>query len=114
MCGVAGRMLLELGLHNRDVSDHVLRSRRQREEIITLTCSIIILDRQWSASTGLPSNFQDSPFDPNTFLSVRLAAQLLCSRQFFESISFLILYTKHKGNDTADIMQNSSKPRHLI
>lgn len=55
---------MELGLHNGDVSKHILTSEVERQEAAIVMCSIIVLDRQWSAATGLPKNFQDSNFDP--------------------------------------------------
>lgn len=64
MCGIAGRVLMELGFHNGDVSRHVLDSEAERTETSIIMCSVVTLDRQWSASTGLPSNFQHSSFEP--------------------------------------------------
>lgn len=54
---------MELGLHRRDVHCHLLRDEKQRTGISALIWSIVILDRQWSAATGLPQNFQESDFD---------------------------------------------------
>jgi hypothetical protein len=58
MCGIAGHMLMELGFHSRDVPERVLESDPERDEIVAITCSIIILDRQWSVATGLPTHFE--------------------------------------------------------
>ncbi|EUC28755.1 hypothetical protein COCCADRAFT_30046 [Bipolaris zeicola 26-R-13] len=63
VCGISGRMAMELGLHRRDVHRHLLRDEKQRTGISALIWSIVILDRQWSAATGLPQNFQESDFD---------------------------------------------------
>ncbi|KAJ6279570.1 hypothetical protein J3E71DRAFT_393591 [Bipolaris maydis] len=63
VCGISGRMAMELGLHRRDVHCHLLRDEKQRTGISALIWSIVILDRQWSAATGLPQNFQESDFD---------------------------------------------------
>lgn len=54
---------MELGLHRRDVHRHLLRDEKQRTGISAVIWSIVILDRQWSAATGLPQNFQESDFD---------------------------------------------------
>ncbi|KAF4979997.1 hypothetical protein FDECE_17959 [Fusarium decemcellulare] len=63
-CGTAGRMLMELGFHNSDVLNGVLKSEVQRQQVSILTCSVMILDRQWSAMTGLPANFPSATFSP--------------------------------------------------
>ncbi|EUC42269.1 hypothetical protein COCMIDRAFT_29081 [Bipolaris oryzae ATCC 44560] len=63
VCGISGRMAMELGLHRRDVHCHLLRDEKQRTGISAIIWSIVILDRQWSAATGLPQNFQESDFD---------------------------------------------------
>lgn len=63
MCGLAGRMAMEIGLHSRDVYQQYLETDEQQEEAEIISTSLIVLDRQWSAATGLPSNFQLSDFD---------------------------------------------------
>ncbi|KAH8707127.1 hypothetical protein GQ44DRAFT_777517 [Phaeosphaeriaceae sp. PMI808] len=63
VCGISGRMAMELGLHRRDVHQQLLRDESQHAEISALLWSIVVLDRQWSAATGLPQNFQESDFD---------------------------------------------------
>lgn len=64
MCGLARSMAMELGLHSYDVSQQCQEENDpQREEVATISCSILILDRQWSAAAGLPSNCQESDFD---------------------------------------------------
>lgn len=63
MCGIAGRMAMELGLHNQEMSQHCLENDEQRTAVVNLSCSILVLDRQWSAAAGLPNNFQESDFD---------------------------------------------------
>ncbi|PVI02993.1 hypothetical protein DM02DRAFT_726784 [Periconia macrospinosa] len=62
-CGVSGRMAMELGLHRRDGHQYLARTQNHPTDISALFWSILILDRQWSAATGLPHNFQDSDFD---------------------------------------------------
>ncbi|KAL6819965.1 hypothetical protein V8C40DRAFT_281290 [Trichoderma camerunense] len=61
MGGISGRMAMELGLHHREArraenesSDHGM--------ITNILWSIVILDRLWSCSIGLPQNFQDADF----------------------------------------------------
>ncbi|KAH7354504.1 hypothetical protein B0T11DRAFT_321207 [Plectosphaerella cucumerina] len=62
MCGIAGNMLLELGLHSHEVPDHILSSDQERTRVIAIICTTIVLDRQWSAATGLPTHFRESHF----------------------------------------------------
>ncbi|KAL0933815.1 uncharacterized protein CTRU02_210614 [Colletotrichum truncatum] len=64
MCGTAGRILLELGFHNGDMLDQVLQSEAQRKTACIIMSSVIILDRQWSAMSGLPANFPNATFNP--------------------------------------------------
>jgi hypothetical protein len=64
-------MLMELGLHNRDVAQKVLCSERMRVDAANITCSIIVLDRQWSSATGLPAHFRESTFEQNFQEAVR-------------------------------------------
>ena len=64
LCGTAGRMLMDLGFHNSDMLNHILKTDGQRKEASALMCSVIILDRQWSAMTGLPANFPNATFSP--------------------------------------------------
>lgn len=54
---------MEIGLHSRDVYQQYLETDEQQEEAEIISTSLIVLDRQWSAATGLPSNFQLSDFD---------------------------------------------------
>lgn len=70
MCGIAGRMLMELGLHNTEVFKHTLKSEAQRTEACTLVSSIVILDRQWSYATGLPIHFHEKSFSSISTSSV--------------------------------------------
>lgn len=55
-------MAMELGLHRKDILRHFVREDSQHTEIKALLWSIVILDRQWSAASGLPQNFQESDF----------------------------------------------------
>ncbi|KIW15886.1 hypothetical protein PV08_05936 [Exophiala spinifera] len=72
MCGLAGRMAMELGLHNQEMSQHCLESDDQRTAVVNLSCSILVLDRQWSAAAGLPNNFQESDFDAAIVSAVKV------------------------------------------
>ncbi|KAH7141721.1 hypothetical protein EDB81DRAFT_948146 [Dactylonectria macrodidyma] len=93
MCGLAGRVAMELGLHSRDVFQPGPESDRQHQEVAVLSCSILVLDRQWSAAAGLPSNFQESDFDmarvslaTTPYLKAMMAFTLM-SHKFNEPIS---------------------------
>lgn len=63
MCGLAGRTFMESGLHNTDVLRHVVKTEADLEEHAVIVSTIQVLDRQWSASTGLPTNFSNWEFD---------------------------------------------------
>ena len=64
MCGIAGRLTMELGLHSSEVLRSKVMSEREKEQVALLQATILIFDRHWSAAIGLPTNFQDSDFDP--------------------------------------------------
>jgi hypothetical protein len=70
MCGLAGNMALELGLHSIDCLQHFFKLECQRAQIMTIVSSIVVLDRQWSASSGLPTHFNDAHFDLSLTSSV--------------------------------------------
>ena len=59
LCGVAGRFCMELGLHDDDAAAGTGDHRKICGIIIS---SIIVLDRQWSASSGLPIHFPNGQF----------------------------------------------------
>ncbi|KAH8703032.1 hypothetical protein BGW36DRAFT_457402 [Talaromyces proteolyticus] len=85
MCGLAGRMLMELGLHTREIPNQLIESEQEREEIATLISSVIVLDRQWSAATGLPTNFRECSFD--AALSIYVTSPYLKAMHSFTLIS---------------------------
>ncbi|PCD41046.1 hypothetical protein FGRA07_02317 [Fusarium graminearum] len=93
MCGIAGRMLMELGLHNAEVFKHTLKSEAQRTEACTLISSIVILDRQWSYATGLPIHFHEKSFSSISTSSVKhpylkaMLSFILISDRFSEPLS---------------------------
>ncbi|CAH0033833.1 unnamed protein product [Clonostachys rhizophaga] len=63
MIGLAGRIAMEMGFHSLDVCKKYIQTDRQRAEVAIISCTIVILDRQWSAATGLRPNFQTSDFE---------------------------------------------------
>lgn len=67
---------MEIGLHSRDVYQQYLETDKQQQEAEIISTSLIVLDRQWSAATGLPPNFQLSDFDYANASSVSLS--LIC------------------------------------
>ncbi|KAI6781168.1 uncharacterized protein J7T54_002524 [Emericellopsis cladophorae] len=110
MCGTAGRLLMELGFHNGEVSKHILVSEAQKREVAVVTASVVILDRQWSAATGLPPNFQDSSFDTvprhlidSSYLNA-MTAFLIISDKFADSISKAAKGDIDQNSDTYEIM----------
>lgn len=52
---------MELGLHNQDVSQQY--PDEDQDELAAICCSLVVVDRQWNAASGLPPNFQYSDFD---------------------------------------------------
>ncbi|KAF4416434.1 Activator of stress s 1 [Fusarium acutatum] len=85
MCGLAGRTFMESGLHNTDVLRHVVKTEAELEEHAVIVSTIQVLDRQWSASTGLPTNFSNWEFD--TELRQRLKNPYLMAMTAFTAIS---------------------------
>ncbi|KAF5555706.1 hypothetical protein FMEXI_1393 [Fusarium mexicanum] len=85
MCGLAGRTFMESGLHNTDVLRHVVKTEADLEEHAVIVSTIQVLDRQWSASTGLPTNFSNWEFD--TELRQRLKNPYLMAMTAFTAIS---------------------------
>lgn len=74
--GVAGRIVMEMGLHSAEVCKQSLVTSQQRIEVAIISCTLLILDRQWSAATGLRPNFQFSDFEMAQVALVRLAPSL--------------------------------------
>ncbi|KAI3573250.1 hypothetical protein IWW34DRAFT_823934 [Fusarium oxysporum f. sp. albedinis] len=114
MCGNAGRIFMELGIHNSDVIKHDLASEAQRKEASTLMCCVIVLDRQWSAMTGLPPNFAHNTFSvksthlgsassdsPYTMAMYRL---VLISDKFNEPIALAAKGSSHQDDDAVELM----------
>ncbi|KAF4959175.1 hypothetical protein FGADI_1862 [Fusarium gaditjirri] len=85
MCGLAGRTFMESGLHNTDVLRHVVKTEADLEEHAVIVSTIQVLDRQWSASTGLPTNFSNWEFDIE--LRQRLKNSYLKAMTAFTAIS---------------------------
>ncbi|KAH8664739.1 hypothetical protein BX600DRAFT_464928, partial [Xylariales sp. PMI_506] len=110
MVGIAGRNIMELGLHDHEVARHTLHSKQQWTEHAVLITSIATLDRQWSAATGLPTHFENSHFDQNLrFLAGNpylkaMATFILMSDKFSEPISRVALGETYEDDDEFDIM----------
>ncbi|KAL7952824.1 hypothetical protein V8C34DRAFT_322394 [Trichoderma compactum] len=62
MGGISGRMAMELGLHHREARQRAEDESGDHGMITNILWSIVILDRLWSCSIGLPQNFQDADF----------------------------------------------------
>ncbi|UNI18395.1 hypothetical protein JDV02_004666 [Purpureocillium takamizusanense] len=110
LCGIAGRMLMELGFHNGDVSNHTLDSEARRTEAYSLMSSIVILDRQWSSTTGLPTHFHESSFNSippsyvkNPYLRAMLSF-ILISDQFSEPILQAAKGERYNDEDAFELM----------
>lgn len=64
---------MELGLHCYDTSKSATTYEDEcPDRLSTLLSSIFILDRQWSASAGLPNQFVETSFDVTSVLPVSL------------------------------------------
>ncbi|KAI9148854.1 Flavin prenyltransferase PAD1 [Paramyrothecium foliicola] len=110
MCGLAGNMLREIGFHRKDVVDHVTKSTETLQETSVLIGSVLILDRQFSATTGLPSQFEISSFDllpislnDTPYLKAMLAF-ILISDKFNEPISSAARGEWYDDEDGCDLM----------
>ncbi|KAH6979088.1 hypothetical protein EDB82DRAFT_448697 [Fusarium venenatum] len=110
MCGIAGRMLMELGLHNAAVFKHTLKSEAQRTEACTLVSSIVILDRQWSYATGLPIQFHETSFSSISTSSVKhpylkaMLSFILISDRFSEPISSAAIGEGYNDESSFELM----------
>ncbi|KAL6689898.1 hypothetical protein J3F84DRAFT_398770 [Trichoderma pleuroticola] len=62
MGGISGRMAMELGLHHREARQRAEDESGDHGMITNVLWSIVILDRLWSCSIGLPQIFQDADF----------------------------------------------------
>ncbi|KAL5089039.1 hypothetical protein Trisim1_005896 [Trichoderma cf. simile WF8] len=62
MGGISGRMAMELGLHHQDARQRAEDESGDHGMMTNILWSIVILDRLWSCSIGLPQNFQDADF----------------------------------------------------
>ncbi|KAH8800273.1 hypothetical protein F5884DRAFT_686095 [Xylogone sp. PMI_703] len=108
MCGLAGRTLMELGLHNTEVSRHRLNTEQQWDEYVVIMSSIVVLDQQWSAATGLPTHFTRSDFNhelrpSNPYLRAMMAFVLI-SDKFNEPSSRVANGGAYEDDDEFDIM----------
>lgn len=63
MADLAGRVAMELGLHSEKAAQECLDGDEKQIALATLSCTLLIIDRQWSAATGLPANFKESDFE---------------------------------------------------
>ncbi|KAJ4856772.1 fungal specific transcription factor domain-containing protein [Trichoderma breve] len=63
LCGIAGRMVMELGIHRREIFHQLFNIPSQRDKVGSTIWTIVVLDRQWSCALGIPQNFQESDFD---------------------------------------------------
>lgn len=63
---------MELGLHCDNVAQQNHETEEQETQLVTLSCTLLVLDRQWSAGIGLPSNFKETDFDMAQVSRVRL------------------------------------------
>ncbi|GIJ87069.1 hypothetical protein Asppvi_005971 [Aspergillus pseudoviridinutans] len=91
MCGTAGRILLELGFHNSDTLNQVLRSESRHKAACIMMSTVIVLDRQWSAMTGLPANFPNATFNPtSTLVSILAPIILRTGGEIFNSCKIFV------------------------
>ncbi|UPK92150.1 hypothetical protein LCI18_003085 [Fusarium solani-melongenae] len=110
LCGTAGRMLMDLGFHNSDMLTHILKTDGQRKEASAIMSSVIILDRQWSAMTGLPANFPNATFSPmsaclnNMPYTRAMYMLILISDRFDEPISLAAKGNTRINDDVMELL----------
>ncbi|KAF7552057.1 hypothetical protein G7Z17_g4577 [Cylindrodendrum hubeiense] len=98
------------GCSIKDVKIILLTVKTERTDASIVMCSIVILDRQLSASTGLPTNFQHSDFEPlpkssikNPYLKAMIAFTLI-SDKFNDPISSAAKGEMYEDQDEFDVM----------
>jgi hypothetical protein len=62
--GIAIRMCLEMGLHQREILEQKALADVQKEQLVCLFWSLYVLDNRWSIGTGLPSHLDSDDIDP--------------------------------------------------
>lgn len=62
---------MELGLHTAEAVALTKSMGLNVDEVANSLASIIVLDRQWSASAGLPTHFSNLSFDGTLVHHVR-------------------------------------------
>ncbi|KAH8807784.1 hypothetical protein F5884DRAFT_752362 [Xylogone sp. PMI_703] len=60
---IAARIIIEAGLHRKQVLLHRFPDKNERAEIVTVLYTSIILDRQINFAAGLPFTFRDTDID---------------------------------------------------
>ncbi|GIZ49495.1 hypothetical protein CKM354_001252500 [Cercospora kikuchii] len=70
LCGIAGSMMMELGLHDAEVIKNVLGSDQERAEAAVIAGAVITLDHQYSAVVGLPTHYKAASFSPELLSAV--------------------------------------------
>ncbi|RYP14187.1 hypothetical protein DL765_006548 [Monosporascus sp. GIB2] len=86
------------------------RDDRRLEEVARITCTLVVLDRQWSAASGLPPNFQAADFDtaqPSAVRSPYLEAMMsftVMSHKFNEPIYRAARDGTCENDDTLEVI----------
>ncbi len=57
-------MCIELGLHRHESYCTMFDSEEERSWATNLFWAVLVLDRQWSFSSGVPCALQDTDIDP--------------------------------------------------
>ncbi|PIA90520.1 hypothetical protein CB0940_11045 [Cercospora beticola] len=70
LCGIAGSMMMELGLHDAEVVKNVLGSDQERAEAAVIAGAVITLDHQYSALVGLPTRYKTASFSTELLSAV--------------------------------------------
>lgn len=61
MTGLVGWMAMELELHSELAAQQIITNGDNSQLLLsTISCTLLVLDRQWSAGTGLPANFKEN------------------------------------------------------
>ncbi|PPJ58728.1 hypothetical protein CBER1_08396 [Cercospora berteroae] len=71
LCGIAGSLVMELGLHNAGILKNLLGTDREREVAAVIAGTVLTLDYQYSAAIGLPTHYKAASFSPEVLSSVK-------------------------------------------
>jgi hypothetical protein len=76
---IASRLIIEAGLHRKQILLHRFPENRERRKVITVLYTSIILDRQLNFAAGLPFTLKDTDIDiPEVVRQMRFKKKCDC------------------------------------